>query len=456
MYVIKNAIKNVGRNKGRNILMAVIIFAIILTTAVSIIINTTTGTIIEDYKSRFGSEVNITFDTNQTIPMSEYKPLTAKQQISFGESDLLKSKSLSTTIPIIPDGLKSFDEEPDTETGAIGNNGQQMLNPKALLIGTNREDISNDFRDGLREITDGKMYQNKNECIISKQYAELNNLSVGDTIKIKSYYADKPMTAQLTISGIFSDTTMIGNNSPYKYAISNRNNEILVGFETATELEMFTSNPYSEVDAQFILKDPSCLKDFEKEVREKGLQDYYKVSTDEKSYNKIVGPVEGLAKITNTFLIVVLVLGSAILILLSVLSIRERKYEIGVLRAMGMKKGKVALGLLTESLVITALCLCLGLGIGSMVSQPLADNMLQNQIEIAEQDGGTFNDNGGATSLKDMNNNAKPLSEINIQLNAEAVLKITVISLILAGVSSLVGIMYITKYEPIKILSERN
>lgn len=76
MYVIQNAIKNVGRNKGRNILMAVIIFAIMLTTAVSIIINTTTGTIIEDYKSRFGSEVNITFDTNQTIPMSEYKPLS--------------------------------------------------------------------------------------------------------------------------------------------------------------------------------------------------------------------------------------------------------------------------------------------------------------------------------------------------------------------------------------------
>ncbi|WP_438940338.1 hypothetical protein [Lacrimispora defluvii] len=29
---------------------------------------------------------------------------------------------------------------------------------------------------------------------------------------------------------------------------------------------------------------------------------------------------------------------------------RERKYEIGVLRAMGMKKGKVALGLWTWTL----------------------------------------------------------------------------------------------------------
>ena len=263
------------------------------------------------------------------------------------------------------------------------------------------------------------------------------------------------MAETLTIVGIFSDTTMLGNSSPYKYALANRNNEILVSFETATTLKMFKASPYSEVNAEFILKDPSTIGKFEKEVRSKGLQDYYKVSTDEKSYNKIVGPVEGLAKITNTFLIVVLLLGSAILILLSVLSIRERKYEIGVLRAMGMKKVKVALGLLTESLVITALCLCLGLGIGSIASQPIADSMLQNQIELAQEDGENYND-GGATFIKDMNSNAKPLSEINIRLNADAILRITIISLALAGISSLVGIMYITKYEPIKILSERN
>ncbi len=455
MYVIKNAIKNVGRNKGRNILTAVIIFAIILTTAVSIIINTTTKTIIEDYKSRFGSEVNITFDTSKTIPMSEYKPLTAKQQIAFGESNLLKSKSLSTSLPIIPVDLKSFDEEESGGGGAVGMEGLEITEPKALLIGSSRDDISKDFNDGLRKITEGHMYKNKNECLVSEQYAELNKLSLGDTIKITSEFSNKPMEASLTIVGIFSDTTMIGNSSPYKHALMNRNNEILVSFDTATSLELFQENPYSEVEAEFVLKDPSTIGEFEKEVRAKGLQDYYKVSTDEKSYNKIVGPVEGLAKITNTFLIVVLVLGSAILILLSVLSIRERKYEIGVLRAMGMKKVKVALGLLTESLVITALCLCLGLGIGSIVSQPIADSMLQSQIELAEEGRGNYSDDG-ATSIKDMNSNAKPLSEIDIQLNADAILRITIISLALAGISSLVGIMYITKFEPIKILSERN
>lgn len=455
MYIISNAIKNIARNKGRNILMAVIIFAIVLTTAVSIIINATTSSIIRDYKLRFGAEVNITFDTSKTIPMSEYHPLTVKQQILFGESDLLKSKSFSTSIPIIPANLKSFDEETGSEGETVGIDGLEIVEPKALLIGSDKEEISKDFEEESRKIIEGNIYQNKNECLISEQYAELNKLLLGDTIKIRSEFGNKPMEDVLTIVGIFFDATMIGNSNPYKHALFNRNNEILVSFDTATSLEMFKESPYAEVNAEFVLKNPADIKKFEKEVRSKGLQDYYKVSTDEKSYNKIVGPVEGLAKITNSFLIVVLLLGSAILVLLSVLSIRERKYEIGVLRAMGMKKRKVALGLLTESLVITGVCLMLGLGIGGVMSQSIADSMLKSQIEMAEENGENYN-NTGATSLKDMNNNAKPLSEISIQLNAQTILKITIISLVLAGISSFVGIMYITKYEPIKILSERN
>lgn len=460
MYIIKNSIKNIGRNKGRNILTAIIVFAIILTTVISITINTTTSKIIEDYKSRFGSEVTISFDESKFTYGMEYKPLTAEQQLAIGDSDLLKSKSLSTTMPIVPDGLKSLDDDSASGGGTMtSGSAGEMLSPKAMLIGSDSGNISSDFKKGLRSIIDGKMYENENECLMSEQYAELNNLSVGDEITVKSLDEAKPMPQKLKICGIFFDRTMIGNESPFKSAMTNRNNEILISLDTATNLEMFKDSMYVQVEGEFILNSPDDLEAFEKEVRSKGLADYYKVTTDEASYNKIVGPVEGLAKITNTFLIVVLILGSAILVLLSVLSIRERKYEIGVLRAMGMKKVKVALGLLTESIVITAVCLCIGLGVGSLVSQPIADSMLQDQIEIAEQS--ELSANGGGNHAMNINdikkdNTAEPLSDIDVSLNGKAIMKIVFISLALAGVSSLVGILYITKYEPMKILSERN
>ncbi len=458
MYIIRNAIKNLGRNKGRNILTATIIFAIILATAVSIIINTTTSTIIEDYKSRFGSKVNIEFDVLHPVPTDELDAVTVEQHREFAKSELLKSSSFRLRVYVIPKDLHSLDE---TETGGnstvVGGQGQpKFREPAALLIGSSRKDISDDFAEGKRKIIQGKMYENKNECLISEQYAKLNNLSVGDVITLESEYVDDPRPEELVIAGIYGDKTTTENQMPYKSPLFNRGNEILAGFDDVCTMDLSeTMVKMGFIDSEYILKEPSMIKAFEKEVRGKGLSKQYLVSTDESSYNKIVGPVIGLSKITNTFLFVVLALGSMILILLSVLSIRERKYEIGVLRAMGMKKLKVAFGLLTESIVITTLCLVLGLGIGSAVSQPMADSMLQNQIEIAAQNENT-NANGGASTLDDIINPVKPLSEVSIQIDSTAVLKISVIALVLAGVSSLVGILYITKYEPIKILSERN
>jgi len=57
MYIFTNALKNIARNKGRNILMGAIILAIIVTTVISLIINTASVSMIEDYKTRFGVKV---------------------------------------------------------------------------------------------------------------------------------------------------------------------------------------------------------------------------------------------------------------------------------------------------------------------------------------------------------------------------------------------------------------
>lgn len=470
MYIIANAVKNIGRNKGRNILMAIIVFAIILTTAVSIIINTTTSAIITDYKSRFGAEVSISADSTKLQnrkTVEGFKQLTAQQQIAFGDSDLLQSSRFSATIDISPRKLLSLSESERDNlitsflSGAMRADGTKMpevVAMKAKIISTDDSEANSDFKSGTRKIISGKMYENLDECIISEQYASLNNIYVGDTIEVDSIFKDDPMTHSLTVTGIYMDNTMLGTDPDEITSMMNRNNEILTSFDTAIEMEMF--NKFGNVSAQYFLKDPTLLPAYEKELREKGLADYYTVTTDEVGYKKVVGPVEGLAKVTNTFLIVVLVLGSMILILLSTLAIRERKYEIGVLRAMGMKKAKVALGLLTETFVITGICLILGLVIGMVASQPVADSLLASQIELAEENHNTNGgmQTGGSTGVgaPEFSSDVKPLSELQVNLNTDAIIQIVLISFVLAGISSIVGIMYITKYEPIKILSERN
>ena len=65
MYIFQHAMKNIGRNKGRNLLMGIIVLVIIIATVISLIINNTSGRIIDDYKTQFGSKVSIAPDLEQ-------------------------------------------------------------------------------------------------------------------------------------------------------------------------------------------------------------------------------------------------------------------------------------------------------------------------------------------------------------------------------------------------------
>jgi putative ABC transport system permease protein len=468
MYIIQNAIKNLGRNKGRNILLGVIIFTLILISAISTTINATTDAIIHDYKTRFGSEVTIFENYDMISKMSNtermFKPITPAQYFEFGKSELLKSVSYNATISAVAEGLKALDQEENQGSSAImfGTNGeeQKFINPNVLVKGITNLASNEDFLKGKRTVSQGNGFTKPNECLISEAFAELNSLKVGDTIRLLSMFENEKMPHKLKVVGIYSDTTMVGVQSPFKSAFTNRGNEIIVDIQTASNMEMMAT--FGMIDATYVLKNPESIEAFEAELRAKGLKEYYNVITDEAGYKKVVGPVEGLSKVSTTFLIAVLALGSVILILLSSLAIRERKYEIGVLRAMGMKKQLVAAGLVTEMMTITLLCLIVAIGFATVGSQPVADILLETQIE-ALNDANTAISAGPGFSMAvsaagpiGANSALEPLTNIEIALSVKAVLQIVAISIVLAIVSSLVGIVYITKYEPMRILSERN
>ena len=146
--------------------------------------------------------------------------------------------------------------------------------------------------------------------------------------------------------------------------------------------------------------------------------------------------------------------------LLSSIAIRERKYEIGVLRAMGMQKLKVIAGLWTETLAITIICLMIGLGVGTLVAQPVSNVMLDQQIAAAEQASKNNSGMSGSGMMSSSSGNTgqdtEPLKDLNVSLQWVTILEIIGIALVLSSLSGVIATRKITKYEPIKILMERN
>ena len=456
MYIFTNALKNLSRNKGRNILLGAIIFAIIVTTVISLIINTASGAIIEDYKTQFGTRVYINPDTSKLTVMSgqQSEQIVPLREVyaALADSDCLMSADLSCQVPSVSGTLIGLGESTGGNAVPIAPGGGSVASfPTMNVKGYTNPERLDDFREGSRGITSGAFPVNNNECIISEDFAALNDIIVGDVINIaQGMVVDNPLT--LKVVGIYYDftTNMFGATIDAPAAINARN-DIITNYETA----FIYGKTDPRVDtAAYTLKNPDLLPEFESQARAAGLSYDYKVTIDEDAYNKIVSPALGMSKISLTFMIVVLILGGLILILLATLSIRERKYEVGVLRAMGMKKHLVAFGLIFESLAITAICLIIGLGIGAAVAQPVSDMLLNEQVTAAET-----NDDSGtgmyyAGSQGDFN--AKPLTELHVNMNVKVVTMIIIISLLLVSVSSITGIIFITKYEPIKILMERN
>ena len=438
MYVLENALLNVVKNKGRNILLGVIIFAVIATTVIGMAIYNTSASIIEDYKNRFGSEVSIAPKTQQVggnANNTQTDMITPEQTLTFAQSEYLQSTELSSSLSCYSDELSAIDQSdknnPSTSSGTY-NYGGDLKNATMRLRG----DYFTDFDEKTRQLADGEMPKVDGECIVSTDFVELNGLAIGDTISVKAGLYDSNSEIQeieisLLVVGTYYDVTEEYGAMGGQFAYRNRRNEILTTFDTVLNTQTDGLSGVA-VNAVYFLKSPELLTAFETEIRALGLPDSYKVSTDEASYLRMTAPVEGLQSVSLTFLIIVLVFGAAIMVLLSIIAIRERKYEIGVLRAMGMKKKQVALGLWVEIIAVTCICFIIGMGAGTALSQPVSDMLLAGQMQSS----------GAVDSIK-------------VAVDGITALEIFGISILLASVAGAVSISRITKYEPIKILMER-
>lgn len=480
MYILHNAFRNVLRNRGRNTLISSIILVIIISTVVGLIINNTTDGIIEDYKDRFAAEVGFVANMQKMREqaMANYTGgrvtvsapvILPEQYIEFGRSEYLQSAVYTASVGVNSADTTAVDAEKGGggATGGVTIVGGVASYPTVYMMNLMGNQFD-DFQTGLRDVAEGRMPENQNEIIISTDLAELNGISVGDTISLNTElseggFGDRKITAiyyELTVVGTYYDATDQYPASAQKNAYTNRRNEILTGYETVVA-PMQPGLRGINIRAMFYLKDPALLESFAAEVYAKGLDPVFDVTTDRAGYNKIIGPVEGLKSISTTFVVIVLIFGGTIISLLSAIAIRERKYEIGVLRAMGMKKHKIALGLWSEMLIITGFCLIIGLGAGTLVAQPVTNILLERQIEAAAVSAPSqpFPSGGmmaGVTAIPSTNPHIEPLKNVDIALGLDTMLQITGIALLLASLTGLASTSRITKYEPIKILMERN
>jgi putative ABC transport system permease protein len=328
------------------------------------------------------------------------------------------------------------------------------------------------FINSTYKITKGEIFSidsNNNSCVISTELAEENKLDVGSTFTLNNPNNESE-TYTFTVTGIYEDSSANGEFSMF----SGSANQILTSYNSLNNIVTKSNESDStklnvQTNGTFNLTSSNVIDKFTSELKTKGLSEYYTVSTNLESFNQSIAPLKNLSSFATTMLIIVLLIGGAILVVLNMLNIRERKYEIGVLRAIGMKKRMVLSQFVIELLMVTGISIILGTIIGSVSSVPIANNMLKSEITAQQTEstkvsenfgrgqdfGGPGTARGGMMQALGNNSNVTYVDKINAVVDVNIILQLALIGIALTVVSSSISMIFISRYTPLKILSNR-
>lgn len=402
MYILIHAVKNLWRNRGRTLLLLILTTLIITLSAVSMLLQDHAKQSAAYYASTYGSKVSILSSSKETIDN--------RVLLSFRKSSLLHSSELTGAVSVLPKECKVLD--------ASDNGGDYVK-----WIATNQADVDEGFASKEKKLIEGSMFTKPNEVIISKRFAELNGLHVNDQITLTNQ--NKTESIVSTIVGIYNNMSLQADLNMGGTSYTNEWNTIYSNWETLQESRFF---PEAALSIALFLKQPDDLSALRNELIEKGMPETYLLSQDTATYEQKMQPIRQLQELSSHLMMAVIGVGGMLLVIVSIMAIRERIYEVGVLRAMGMKKAQIARSFLYEAFVDTFIALLFSICIASLFA-PWIIGLFMNQDEV----------------LKEM---------VHVRLTMDMILHCSLLSLGLALISSISGLFVIMRYEPRKILTQ--
>ncbi|MUH59789.1 ABC transporter permease [Bifidobacterium canis] len=464
-------------------------------------------------KSEYGVASSYYIETSSAAEVSgSISTIDSSSSSSNNSSSSGSSKS--------SDSSNNSDKSGSGEQGGKGpggdGGGMMMTSGDFSLVAFSSDEAIANAPNGTFTMSSGQVFgysqTDDNEVLISKTLADANNLKVGSTFKIANV-SDSSKTYTLKVVGIYensSDSSSSQAGGPMASAANDSANAIYMSVATLKKLGLDSTKTLTVTDSQgnsrttqaaqlsytYVFSGKSDYDKFVADVKAAGLSSDYTVSSmDVEQYEQSLVPFDNLAKFAKTLLIVVLSVGAVVLIILTIFNIRERKYEIGVLTAIGVKKVKVAAQFAVELLTVVFVGLIIGTGIGAATSVPVSNSLLSSQVasqqtQMEQQraqfgrdmQGGPGSQDSSSSSSSDSSSNSSQkdskstqaapqepgglrggmqkassmISQVNATVNWATIGIMLLIGLALTLLASLTAAVFVMRYEPLQILADRS
>lgn len=319
------------------------------------------------------------------------------------------------------------------------------------------------FSDDGNTIISGKAIteadKNTNNVMIESTLAEQNDLKVGDTFKITNA-TDTSVTYKMIVKGIY-ETSEVADGMGMNFAFMDPVNTIYTSYTFANTMKGSTYKNTAD-SATYTLAQPKQLTAFVKQANKLIDTDTFELQTNDSLYQQMLKPISNITSFSENIVLLVSVAGTIILALIVMLTIRERKYEIGVLLALGENRFKVIAQFFTELILVLSLSLVIAGFSGSYVGNIVGEQLLAQETEstttsnTSKFEGGAPNGGGGPGQGGEMAEKAKQPDEIkslDITLSLTELLELGGLGLGICFLSVLIASVGIIRLQPKNILT---
>ena len=277
---------------------------------------------------------------------------------------------------------KSFSPFPAMVTEGLATPYQAVLNSS----------LDTRFLNGTYKLEEGRHIKADDSyvALISKELADKNNLSVGDTIEFITETDIDITDTTFKIIGIFS-----GTEGMSKSAITPSDIPANLGYIDMNSLsELYDSEGYDFLDVY--THTPEEAKELMETIKNlpevKGKTFTFNLNSED--FDLVSTPLSSFGSMVDTTVFILTIIGVLIVVLLLVLWTRGRKKEIGILLAVGRSKVEIVGQFLTENILITFLSIIVSAGlsitfadkIGAYIIQKAGESATDLTISIATSD----------------------------------------------------------------------
>lgn len=419
MSIFNRAYLYIIRKKVRSSILFLIVILISFFLLSGSVLNTTVNNISKNlYKDvNFGFDIESIDKSNKEIEKDTLKRIEELKGIT--------SKNYIFSKPVTVEGKKVVQENQNITLNDEIKNKSNLV----MMNGITASKSNIDFKSEVLKLEKGRHIEenDKNKIMIHEKFAELNNVNLGDKIKL----AQEGKSLELEVVGIYSGektNTFNGLSSDFI------ENTVYTDYKASQELSNLIANN-KVTSVEYGVEDPTKLDDVIKTVENLGINNLM-VSKSNKNYELITSSVESITKITNMIRIGSVIVGVVILSLILMFWVRERTYEIGILLSLGTSKVNLVLQFIVEVLLVTIVGLITALGIEMTTIKYLASNV-----------GSIFSEDLPKTIADEL---------MKMSVNGIDIINLVIVMIAIVIISVVVALMPILKMKPKKILTNIN